>query len=346
MPKAFQSSLLSLAAAGLLTAGPALAGERDTDRAPAMTLGAVEAPPRGFLELCSRQPEHCTAAAAPSATDLDVLRQQASRAYFSLAFGRPLPDAPEPREAPAAGPALAAQSVLAPSALTPSALTQVALTKTFVGLRPGAGFGRIAAGPTVAAPSVADAPAAADAIAAADAAASALEAPAGSAVEAPVEVLVEAPVEAMAAADVARPAVARVRAPEAAPLSLARADWRRVQRINREVNRAIRHREDSAVYGRPDQWALGEAGVGDCEDYALAKRAALIQAGVPARALSIALVETRRGESHAVLLIDTDKGAMVLDNLSPWIRRWDQTPYTWIARQTPGDPLTWRAVGA
>jgi predicted transglutaminase-like cysteine proteinase len=332
MPKAFQSSLLSLAAAGLLTAGPAAAG----DGAPAMTLGPIEAPPRGFLELCSRQPEHCTAAAAPSATDLDVLRQQASRAFFSLAFGRPLPDAPEPREAPAAGPALAAQSVLAQSALT-----QIALTKTFTSLRGGAGFGRVAPAP---APGGAEAPAAADAIAAADAAASALEGPAP--VAAPVEVLVEAPVEALAAADVARPAVARVRAPEAAPLSLARADWRRVQRINREINRAIHHREDSAVYGRPDQWALGEAGVGDCEDYALAKRAALIQAGVPARALSIALVETRRGESHAVLLIDTDKGALVLDNLSPWIRRWDQTPYTWIARQTPGDPLTWRAVGA
>lgn len=328
MPMACPTRVLSLAAAGLLAAGPAVASEAG----PAMRLGAVEAPPRGFLEHCSRQPEHCTAAAAPSATDLDVLRQQASRAFFSLAFGRPLPDAPAPREAPAAGPAIAAQS-----ALTQSALTQVALTKTFTALRPGsglgAGFGRVAPAP---APSAADAPAAADA------AASALEAPAPVPVAAPVA----APVEALAAADLARPAVARVRAPEAAPLTLARADWRRVQRINREVNRAIRHREDSAVYGRPDQWALGEAGVGDCEDYALAKRAALIQAGVPARALSIALVETRRGESHAVLLIDTDKGAMVLDNLSPWISRWDQTPYSWIARQTPGDPLTWRAVGA
>lgn len=332
MPMACPTRVLSLAAAGLLAAGPAVASEAG----PAMRLGAVEAPPRGFLELCSRQPEHCTAAAAPSATDLDVLRQQASRAFFSLAFGRPLPDAPAPREAPAAGPAIAAQS-----ALTQSALTQVALTKTFTALRPGSmsdaglgvGFGRVAPAP---APSAADAPAAADA------AASALEAPAPVPVAAPVA----APVEALAAADLARPAVARVRAPEAAPLTLARADWRRVQRINREVNRAIRHREDSAVYGRPDQWALGEAGVGDCEDYALAKRAALIQAGVPARALSIALVETRRGESHAVLLIDTDKGALVLDNLSPWIRRWDQTPYTWIARQTPGDPLTWRAVEA
>ena len=328
MPMACPTRVLSLAAAGLLAAGPAVASEAG----PAMRLGAVEAPPRGFLEHCSRQPEHCTAAAAPSATDLDVLRQQASRAFFSLAFGRPLPDAPAPRQAPAAGPAIAAQS-----ALTQSALTQVALTKTFTALRPGsglgAGFGRVAPAP---APSAADAPAAADA------AASALEAPAPVPVAAPVA----APVEALAAADLARPAVARVRAPEASPLTLARADWRRVQRINREVNRAIRHREDSAVYGRPDQWALGEAGVGDCEDYALAKRAALIQAGVPARALSIALVETRRGESHAVLLIDTDKGAMVLDNLSPWIRRWDQTPYTWIARQTPGDPLTWRAVGA
>ena len=327
MPMACTTRVLSLAAAGLLAAGPAVASEAG----PAMRLGAVEAPPRGFLEHCSRQPEHCTAAAAPSATDLDVLRQQASRAFFSLAFGRPLPDAPAPREAPAAGPAIAAQS----------ALTQIALTKTFTALRPGSmsdaglgvGFGRVAPAP---APSAADAPAAADA------AASALEAPAPVPVAAPVA----APVEALAAADLARPAVARVRAPEASPLTLARADWRRVQRINREVNRAIRHREDSAVYGRPDQWALGEAGVGDCEDYALAKRAALIQAGVPARALSIALVETRRGESHAVLLIDTDKGAMVLDNLSPWIRRWDQTPYTWIARQTPGDPLTWRAVEA
>lgn len=334
MPMACPTRVLSLAAAGLLAAGPAVASEAG----PAMRLGAVEAPPRGFLELCSRQPEHCTAAAAPSATDLDVLRQQASRAFFSLAFGRPMPDAPAPREAPAAGPAIAAQS-----ALTQSALTQMALTKTFTALRPGSmsgaglgvGFGRVAPAP---APSAADAPAAADAVAAADAAASALEAPTPAAATAPVE--------ALAAADLARPAVARVRAPEASPLTLARADWRRVQRINREVNRAIRHREDSVVYGRPDQWALGEAGVGDCEDYALAKRAALIQAGVPARALSIALVETRRGESHAVLLIDTDKGAMVLDNLSPWIRRWDQTPYTWIARQTPGDPLTWRAVGA
>ncbi len=327
MPMACPTRVLSLAAAGLLAAGPAVASEAG----PAMRLGAVEAPPRGFLEHCSRQPEHCTAAAAPSATDLDVLRQQASRAFFSLAFGRPLPDAPAPRQAPAAGPAIAAQS----------ALTQSALTKTFTALRPGSmsdaglgvGFGRVAPAP---APSAADAPAAADA------AASALEAPAPVPVAAPVA----APVEALAAADLARPAVARVRAPEAAPLTLARADWRRVQRINREVNRAIRHREDSAIYGRPDQWALGEAGVGDCEDYALAKRAALIQAGVPARALSIALVETRRGESHAVLLIDTDKGAMVLDNLSPWISRWDQTPYSWIARQTPGDPLTWRAVGA
>ncbi|MFO0286146.1 MAG: transglutaminase-like cysteine peptidase [Brevundimonas sp.] len=328
MPMACPTRVLSLAAAGLLAAGPAVASEAG----PAMRLGAVEAPPRGFLELCSRQPEHCTAAAAPSATDLDVLRQQASRAFFSLAFGRPLPDAPAPREAPAAGPAIAA-----PSPLTQSALTQVAQTQTFTALRPGsglgAGFGRVAPAP---APSAADAPAAADA------AARALEAPAPVPVAAPVA----APVEALAAADLARPAVARVRAPEAAPVTLDRADWRRVQRINREVNRAIRHREDSAVYGRPDQWALGEAGVGDCEDYALAKRAALIQAGVPARALSIALVETRRGESHAVLLIDTDKGALVLDNLSPWIRRWDQTPYTWIARQTPGDPLTWRAVEA
>ena len=295
MPKAQNHRLPGLAFAALIAAGPAAA----SDHAPVMPLGPVEAPPAGFLELCSREPEHCTASAAPSAADLEVLRARASRTYFSLAFGRALP-AP-----PASGVETDSGRDFSVSA-DPMGTTATVATKPFADMSVRTGFGRVA--------------------------------PAGTSADQPPE--------APAAADLARPVVARVRDPETTPLTMDRADWRRVQRINSAINRSIRHRDDQQVYGRGDLWALGEAGVGDCEDYALAKRAALIQAGVPARALSIGLVRTRRGQSHAVLLIDTDKGAMVLDNLSPWIRRWDRTSYIWVARQAPGDPLTWRAVDA
>ncbi|MFN3352179.1 MAG: transglutaminase-like cysteine peptidase [Brevundimonas sp.] len=150
--------------------------------------------------------------------------------------------------------------------------------------------------------------------------------------------------DAPSAADAGRPAVARVAQADLPPLRLDRAQWRRVQRLNQRLNRAIRHREDVAVHGRPDVWRLPADGVGDCEDYALAKRRALIDMGVPASALSLALVRTPRGQSHAVLLLATEKGEMVLDNLNPRLTRWDRAGYVWVMRQEPGRPMLWRSL--
>ena len=76
----------------------------------------------------------------------------------------------------------------------------------------------------------------------------------------------------------------------------------------------------------------------------LAKRAALIAEGVPAEALSIAIVETRWGESHAVLLLASDRGEFILDSLSPWVTRWDRVDYDWRERQLPGRPFDWVQV--
>jgi len=76
----------------------------------------------------------------------------------------------------------------------------------------------------------------------------------------------------------------------------------------------------------------------------LAKRVALTAVGVPAERLSIALVETRWGESHAVLLLAADDGDYVLDNLEPRILHWTQAPYVWRERQLPGQPLAWVEV--
>lgn len=85
----------------------------------------------------------------------------------------------------------------------------------------------------------------------------------------------------------------------------------KLQQVNSRFNASIR-----AVADRPgqDRWSLNP-GSGDCEDYALSKRAALIRAGVPAGVLRIAVTKTRRGEPHAVLVVKTSQGDYILDNL-------------------------------
>jgi predicted transglutaminase-like cysteine proteinase len=123
--------------------------------------------------------------------------------------------------------------------------------------------------------------------------------------------------------------------------------WSLLNRVNGQVNGSIEQRTDLANYGRDDYWNTPlEEGrqAGDCEDYVLEKERALIAAGVPRGALNIALVTTRWGESHAVLLVATSEGEYVLDNLSPWLLTWREAPYRWLRRQVNGDAFSWVMV--
>lgn len=97
---------------------------------------------------------------------------------------------------------------------------------------------------------------------------------------------------------------------------------RLVQAVNRQVNRAITPRAD----GRLDSWTAS-ARSGDCEDYVLAKRAALIQQGVPSAALRIGYTKTRQGEGHVVLIVQTGAGEFVLDNLNSSVKLLADTGY-------------------
>ena len=117
--------------------------------------------------------------------------------------------------------------------------------------------------------------------------------------------------------------------------------------INSKINRSIARDEDQRLYGERDVWALPLASGlrrGDCEDYVLEKRQALVAAGVPPEALSIAVAKGSAGRPHAVLLVATSGGDLVLDNLTPWIQRWDRTSYRWLQRQVPGQPQRWAYV--
>jgi len=125
-------------------------------------------------------------------------------------------------------------------------------------------------------------------------------------------------------------------APDAVALDTAA--WATLQQVNAAYNAAIQPEEDSVHYGRVDYWTIPTDGFGDCEDYALAKRKALIAANFSPRALRIAVARSNTGEPHAVLTVATDHGDYVLDNLTDAILPWSETRLSWIARQVPGQP--------
>jgi len=115
--------------------------------------------------------------------------------------------------------------------------------------------------------------------------------------------------------------------------------------VNDRVNDAITYESDVQHYGAANRWTLNpEGGYGDWKDYALAKREALRQMGLPDSALRIAIVRTPRDELHAVLTVDTDKGVLVLDSLTSEIRPWSDTSYLWLERQAKDSPLHWVAL--
>lgn len=120
--------------------------------------------------------------------------------------------------------------------------------------------------------------------------------------------------------------------------------WRKLNRVNAQVNAALVRQTDAQAWGRDDYWSTplkdGQE-AGDCEDFVLEKRRALLEAGVPAKALNIAVVTTTWGETHAVLLVATTKGEFVLDNLSSWVLPWKEAPYRWRQRQVDGEAFNW-----
>ena len=118
-----------------------------------------------------------------------------------------------------------------------------------------------------------------------------------------------------------------------ATVVLTPARWRDILYVNWIFNRAIRPMADLEHYGRQEYWTIPRDGYGDCEDYALAKRASLIHGGFPAAALRIAVARLPNGEGHAVLTVITDQGDYVLDNRMDQVVSWRAMGYQWIERQ-------------
>jgi predicted transglutaminase-like cysteine proteinase len=112
---------------------------------------------------------------------------------------------------------------------------------------------------------------------------------------------------------------------------------RELSEINRSVNQAILPVNDQSG---DDEWTA-DVSSGDCEDFALTKRRHLIAAGWPSRSIRIAVTRTRAGEGHAVLVIRTSEGDLVLDNRTNMIRNWADTDLTLEKIQSDVNPKLW-----
>jgi predicted transglutaminase-like cysteine proteinase len=127
--------------------------------------------------------------------------------------------------------------------------------------------------------------------------------------------------------------------------SVAEQDWLGLaKKVNAEVNRNVREITDARQYGREELWALPTRRGGDCEDFALLKKRELMALGISANRLLIATVLDRRREPHAVLILRTGAGDLVLDNLRNKISIWSDTGYSFLRMQDPDNPQNWKAV--
>jgi predicted transglutaminase-like cysteine proteinase len=118
-----------------------------------------------------------------------------------------------------------------------------------------------------------------------------------------------------------------------------------LKHVNQDVNAAIIPTVKNHGGELGDGWTIAPS-MGDCNDYAVTKRHELLQAGLPAKALRLSVVKTASGIGHLILVVETTKGELVLDNLTEIIRPWYSTDYHWLKIQSASDARFWHEVKA
>ena len=122
--------------------------------------------------------------------------------------------------------------------------------------------------------------------------------------------------------------------------SLDEARWQMLVEVNNTFNRDIVPVTDMDFYQVEELWTYPDR-YGDCEDIALAKRRQLIEWGWEPSTLLMTVVRESNGDGHAVLMVRTDRGDLVLDNQDGMIRVWTETPYQFVKRQSQEHAAVW-----
>jgi predicted transglutaminase-like cysteine proteinase len=109
--------------------------------------------------------------------------------------------------------------------------------------------------------------------------------------------------------------------------------------VNNHVNRSITPQIDLD----PDIWSFGVT-VGDCEEYAIQKRADLVSLGWPTRDLRLAIAQIPDGRYHMVLLATFEGTDYILDNLTSRITQVHRSRYRFMMIQSREDPRAWYRI--
>ena len=131
-------------------------------------------------------------------------------------------------------------------------------------------------------------------------------------------------------------------------LILDKPTWDLIVSVNTQINKQIKYKTDTELYGKPDFWTIAE-NAGDCDDYALTKRFLLKKSGIPSACLRLAtaFVESPKGPGtggyHCVLLIETDRGTFCLDNRYSVINNFKKLPYRWALIQAKNS-MIWQKI--
>lgn len=116
-----------------------------------------------------------------------------------------------------------------------------------------------------------------------------------------------------------------------------------LERVHLRVNTKFVYQTDMHLYGEDERWVLNTRH-GDCEDFAIRKRNRLIKMGWPSSALLITIVRTPEKRMHALLIVRTREGDLVLDKTTHGpdpIRLWSDTSYEYVAQQSVHNPRRW-----
>jgi predicted transglutaminase-like cysteine proteinase len=140
------------------------------------------------------------------------------------------------------------------------------------------------------------------------------------------------------------PAECEVDRSQAEIIALTPRTWGAIIAANLRVNSAIMPVTDQEHWGVEDRWDYPDDGKGDCEDIQLLKRKHLVQEGFSRRALRMTVVLDEAGAGHAVLMVRTDRGDLILDNKRNIVLPWKQTGYTFIKREG-SDGTAWVWLG-
>ncbi|WP_171904855.1 transglutaminase-like cysteine peptidase [Hoeflea olei] len=115
-----------------------------------------------------------------------------------------------------------------------------------------------------------------------------------------------------------------------------------LSQINAAVNRTIKPTADKIAFGRTEFWTAN-ARSGDCEDFALAKRAKLMRSGF--RPSDLLLTMGYKGnEAHTVLVVRTRDGDYVLDNLDDAVQPVQSSRMSFRKIQAPDHGGRWLSV--